>query len=172
MCYVPILFQWLHLNCEMCARLGLLYLEFLIEKSYICSRVPHRFGARDLPWIWFKVSSLYLFWRLAWLARIRVIGRPFAELRERFGSFFADLGDRSCSRCEIRFFMHVLFTRLALLRSQVFPCSWSLFSRWFRLHSLSFCSILAPADCKNGTARQDEYTWNLGLEIHCYQSQE
>jgi hypothetical protein len=92
MCYVPILFQWLHLNCEMCARLGLLYLEFLIEKSYICSRVPHRFGARDLPWIWFKVSSLYLFWRLAWLARIRVIGRPIVEPRERFGSFFADLG--------------------------------------------------------------------------------
>jgi hypothetical protein len=76
----------------MCARLGLLYLEFLIEKSYICSRVPHRFGAHDLPWIGFKVSSLYLFWRLAWLARIRVIGRPIVELRERFGSFFADLG--------------------------------------------------------------------------------
>jgi hypothetical protein len=30
----------------------------------------------------FKVSSLYLFWRLAWLARIRVIGRPITELRE------------------------------------------------------------------------------------------
>ena len=41
-----------------------------------------------------------------------------------------------------------------ILRSQVFPCSWSLCSLWFHLRSLSFCSILTPVDCKNGTAKQ------------------
>jgi hypothetical protein len=122
----------------------------LLKQIFYC----HGFDLRWAPFTYFGVL-------LGWLRFVFSVDLSWSWERERFGSFFADLGRSVVFTLRDSIFMPVLFTRLALLRSQVFTCSWSLCSRWFHLRSLSFCSILAPADCKNGTAKQAKISFFL-----------
>lgn len=133
-----------------------------------CAIFERRFGARNLPWIWFKVTSFSLFWRLAWLARIPVI-RLIAELRKRFWFFFCfllhrfgEIGRVRAARLDFcACFIHEVrapqISRLHLFLIPLFPLISSPLIFFFY-------SIMSPADRNNDIAKQDKISTFFPLD--------